>query len=125
MEELRNLVQYYEIFNEPLEILAVSLSARKNLCINPDVNQHRLGKIVDGQCLKLTASFVRAKRQSDPSIPCCEYFEVEKKCHILFDLVEKFFHEKSRYSMKTGNFFFVFSLKKKKKTFFEFFLLFD
>lgn len=40
------------------------------------VSSNRMGKIVDGKCLSLTASFVRAKRQADPSIPSCEFYEV-------------------------------------------------
>lgn len=83
MEELRNLLQYYEMFNENLDLLAVSLSARKNLCIHPEVSQNRFGKVVDGHCLNLTASFVRAKRLSDPSTPCCDYFEVNNVIKIL------------------------------------------
>ena len=33
------------------------------------------GTSVDGACQRLTASFQRAKRELDPSLPACEFFE--------------------------------------------------
>ncbi|KAK6024979.1 DNA repair helicase [Ostertagia ostertagi] len=36
---------------------------------------YRIGSLVDGGCQRLTASFVRARRQFDPSIPACSFFE--------------------------------------------------
>lgn len=77
MEELRNLIQYYQaVTGEDPKLLGVALSARKNLCIHPEVSKERIGKVVDGKCLNLTASFVRAKRVNDPDVPCCNFFEV-------------------------------------------------
>ncbi|CDW57263.1 TFIIH basal transcription factor complex [Trichuris trichiura] len=76
VEELKLLCRYYEEeTGESAGILGVALSARKNLCIHPEVSKLRQGKLVDGQCLSLTSSFVRAKRIEDPSVPCCGYFE--------------------------------------------------
>ncbi|EYC02324.1 hypothetical protein Y032_0100g3233 [Ancylostoma ceylanicum] len=76
VEELRALYKYYErqTSNAP-PMVAVAMSARKNLCINDSVWQLRQGSAVDGACQRLTASFVRAKRQLDPSIPSCSFFE--------------------------------------------------
>lgn len=40
------------------------------------------GSLVDGACQKLTASHVRAKRQYDPTIPTCDFFDnLEKMQH--------------------------------------------
>ncbi|KJH48808.1 DNA repair helicase [Dictyocaulus viviparus] len=76
MEELRVLYKFYECHtsNSPA-FTAVAMSARKNLCINDSVWQLRQGSTVDAACQKLTASFVRARRQTDPSIPACSFFE--------------------------------------------------
>ncbi|KRX94010.1 TFIIH basal transcription factor complex helicase XPD subunit, partial [Trichinella pseudospiralis] len=76
VEELRHLCDIYEKeTGESLNIVGLAMSARKNMCIHPEVSKLRLGKIVDGHCLSLTSSFVRAKRLDDPSVPCCNYFE--------------------------------------------------
>lgn len=40
MEELKRLVRYYrEEVGESVELLGLALSARKNLCIHPEVGQ--------------------------------------------------------------------------------------
>ncbi|VDM59396.1 unnamed protein product [Angiostrongylus costaricensis] len=76
MEELRSLYKFYECHNSNgPSFTAVAMSARKNLCINDSVWQLRQGFSVDGACQRLTASFVRARRQVDPSIPACSFFE--------------------------------------------------
>lgn len=36
----------------------------------------RFGKEVDGKCHSLTASYIRAQRNSDSSVPVCRFFEV-------------------------------------------------
>ncbi|KAJ3349991.1 hypothetical protein GGF32_005162 [Allomyces javanicus] len=41
--------------------LALGLSSRKNLCVNPEVVKEKWGKAVDAKCRSLTASWVRAK----------------------------------------------------------------
>lgn len=56
-------------------MLALALSARKNLCINDSVAVLRQGTAVDGACQRLTASFVRAKRKLNSSLPFCEFYE--------------------------------------------------
>lgn len=76
VEELRNLFRYYDCMNNsPPPFLAVALSARKNLCVNPSVSYLRQGAAVDGACQRLTASFMRAKRQMQPDLPSCQFFE--------------------------------------------------
>ncbi|WKX99575.1 hypothetical protein Q1695_014449 [Nippostrongylus brasiliensis] len=76
MEELRSLYRFYETQTSSAPpFVAVSMSARKNLCVNDSVWQLRQGSAVDGACQRLTASFVRARRQIDPSLPCCSFFE--------------------------------------------------
>lgn len=35
------------------------------------------GKAIDGKCHTLTASFVRDRHKSDPSVPVCDLFEVK------------------------------------------------
>uniref|UniRef100_A0A8C5QHE9 General transcription and DNA repair factor IIH helicase subunit XPD n=1 Tax=Leptobrachium leishanense TaxID=445787 RepID=A0A8C5QHE9_9ANUR len=76
VEELRKLIEYTQAqTGEKLNFLALALSSRRNLCINPEVSALRFGKEVDGRCHSLTASFVRAQRQRDPSIPYCRFYE--------------------------------------------------
>ncbi|KAK4273124.1 hypothetical protein QN277_021585 [Acacia crassicarpa] len=57
------------------KILAVGLSSRKNLCINPRVLAAENRDSVDAGCRKLTASWVRAVAAENPRIPTCEFFE--------------------------------------------------
>ncbi|XGW18812.1 hypothetical protein V3C99_002981, partial [Haemonchus contortus] len=76
MEELRALYKFYERQTSSApQFVAVAMSARKNLCINESVASLRQGLLVDGGCQRLTASFVRARRQFDSSIPACSFFE--------------------------------------------------
>ncbi|XP_053908935.1 general transcription and DNA repair factor IIH helicase subunit XPD [Cuculus canorus] len=76
VEELRKLLDFYEKeLGEKIPFLGLALSSRKNLCIHPEVSSLRFGKEVDGRCLSLTASYVRAQRQHDPSIPGCRFYE--------------------------------------------------
>lgn len=59
LEELRNLLKYYELeYGEPLNFTGLSLSSRKNLCINPEVYPLRDGKAVDGKCQSLTVRHI-------------------------------------------------------------------
>ncbi|XP_053545723.1 general transcription and DNA repair factor IIH helicase subunit XPD [Bombina bombina] len=77
VEELRKLIEYTQSqTGETLNFLALALSSRRNLCINPEVSALRFGKEIDGRCHSLTASFVRTKRQADPTVQCCRYYEV-------------------------------------------------
>nr|XP_056702172.1 general transcription and DNA repair factor IIH helicase subunit XPD isoform X3 [Euleptes europaea] len=76
IEELRKLLDFHERqMGEKLPFLALALSSRKNLCIHPEVSAFRFGKEVDGKCFSLTASYVRAQRQQDASVPSCRFFE--------------------------------------------------
>ncbi|KAF5910440.1 hypothetical protein HPG69_018214 [Diceros bicornis minor] len=76
IEELRKLLNFYEKQEgEKLQFLGLALSSRKNLCIHPEVTPLRFGKDVDGKCHSLTASYVRAQYQQDPSLPHCRFYE--------------------------------------------------
>ncbi|XP_015121739.1 general transcription and DNA repair factor IIH helicase subunit XPD isoform X2 [Diachasma alloeum] len=76
LEELKRLMDYYEkeTKNKP-NMVGVVLSSRKNMCIHPEVSKEREGKIVDGRCHSLTASYVRARHNYDDTTPICSYFE--------------------------------------------------
>ncbi|KAL6217389.1 hypothetical protein ACLB2K_010606 [Fragaria x ananassa] len=56
-------------------ILAIGLSSRKNLCVNPTVLAAENRDSVDAACRKLTASWVRAAAVVNPNVPSCEFFE--------------------------------------------------
>ena len=75
--ELKRLIDYYKIeTNQPdLKFLGLSLSSRKNLCINSEVNKSHIGKDVDAKCMSMTASFVREKAKSDKNIKLCNFYE--------------------------------------------------
>uniref|UniRef100_A0A8C6TT74 DNA 5'-3' helicase n=1 Tax=Neogobius melanostomus TaxID=47308 RepID=A0A8C6TT74_9GOBI len=76
VEELRKLMQFYtKETGETNNFLALALSSRKNLCIHPEVSSLRFGKEVDGKCHSMTASYIRAQRHSNPSLPTCRFYE--------------------------------------------------
>ncbi|XP_046567122.1 LOW QUALITY PROTEIN: general transcription and DNA repair factor IIH helicase subunit XPD-like [Haliotis rubra] len=76
VEELRNLMKYYEKESgEVPNLLGLALSSRKNLCVHPEVGRERDGKVVDGRCHNLTASFVRTRHKTDPTVPVCDFYE--------------------------------------------------
>lgn len=82
VEELRNLFEYYESRSEEKQkpqMVGLAMSARKNLCIHPYASQGRTGKVVDGRCVAMTASFVRARRAlgADASAggDACSFYE--------------------------------------------------
>ncbi|KAA3475002.1 DNA repair helicase UVH6 [Gossypium australe] len=56
-------------------ILAIGLSSRKNLCVNPTVLAAENRDSVDAGCRKLTASWVRAMAAENPNVPTCQFFE--------------------------------------------------
>ncbi|KAK8565403.1 hypothetical protein V6N13_020515 [Hibiscus sabdariffa] len=56
-------------------ILAIGLSSRKNLCVNPTVLASENRDSVDAGCRKLTASWVRAMAAENPNVPTCQFFE--------------------------------------------------
>nr|QZX63210.1 DNA excision repair protein ERCC-2 [Halisarca dujardinii] len=76
MEEMKILVEYYtkEDGVQP-KFLGLILSARKNLCIHPELKGERDGKLVDAKCHSMTTSFMRQKHEVDPSVPLCSLYE--------------------------------------------------
>ncbi|GMJ01133.1 ULTRAVIOLET HYPERSENSITIVE 6, ARABIDOPSIS THALIANA XERODERMA PIGMENTOSUM GROUP D [Hibiscus trionum] len=60
-------------------ILAIGLSSRKNLCVNPTVVAAENRDSVDAGCRKLTASWVRAMAAENPDVDTCEFFENYEK----------------------------------------------
>ncbi|KAI3423222.1 General transcription and DNA repair factor IIH helicase subunit XPD [Psidium guajava] len=76
LAELKKLHDYQVKHLGPAaRILAVGLSSRKNLCVNPRVLSADNRDSVDAGCRKLTASWVRALAERNPSVPTCEFFE--------------------------------------------------
>jgi DNA excision repair protein ERCC-2 len=75
--ELKRLVEFYKKqTNQPdLKFIGLSLSSRKNLCINTDVNKSHQNKEVDAKCMSMTASFVREKAKKDKAIKTCNFYE--------------------------------------------------
>ncbi|KAJ0406633.1 hypothetical protein ATCC90586_006133 [Pythium insidiosum] len=92
--ELKQLVAYRaKYYGEAASRLtAVCLSSRRNMCVHPRVMAHADGEAVDGQCRRMTASWVRARAKgvvgSSPSpaeaasespapqdVELCSYFE--------------------------------------------------
>ncbi len=68
-------------------LVAIGLSARKNLCIHPNVSIEYDGAKVDSMCRSMTASWVRenAAEYPDPreaGIELCDYFEEFEKSGI-------------------------------------------
>ncbi|XP_046751476.1 general transcription and DNA repair factor IIH helicase subunit XPD isoform X1 [Diprion similis] len=76
IEELKNLIEYYEKEDglKP-KIVGLVLSSRKNMCIHPEISREREGKIVDGRCHSLTASYIRERHNYDESTPVCSFYE--------------------------------------------------
>jgi DNA excision repair protein ERCC-2 len=62
-----------------LKFLAVGLSARKNLCIHPDIRGTKEKDRVDAECRKRTADWVINLRESGNSNEICDYFDNFKK----------------------------------------------
>jgi DNA excision repair protein ERCC-2 len=50
-----------ELGDDAPKFLGLALSARRNLCIHPQVSQHTQGVVVDSKCRGLTSSWVRAE----------------------------------------------------------------
>eukprot|EP00053_Salpingoeca_punica_P015640 m.144471 g.144471 ORF g.144471 m.144471 type:complete len:764 (-) comp16769_c0_seq4:286-2577(-) len=73
VEEMRRLVAYIEQQrgDGPLKFLGLALSARKNMCIHPDVAGERDGKTVDAKCRTLTASYIRSRNDGHSN---CDFF---------------------------------------------------
>lgn len=76
IEELKKLMAYYEKERgQAPKMVGLVLSSRKNMCIHPQVSKERDGKIVDGRCHSLTASYVRERHNYDDSVPICSFYE--------------------------------------------------
>ncbi|OWK49697.1 TFIIH basal transcription factor complex helicase XPD subunit [Lonchura striata] len=74
VEELRKLLEGYEReLGQPLPLLALALSSRKNLCLHPQVSALRSGREVDSRCLALTASYLR--ESPGTARPGCSFFQ--------------------------------------------------
>ena len=96
LEECRTLQNYIgsRVGKETAQMLALGLSSRKNMCVNPAVAEEGSRENVDGRCRRLTASWIREKRMErqargggDAAMvdadegdagggpDCCEFFE--------------------------------------------------
>ena len=80
IDELKRVIEYRkEALGGPGappgagDVLAVCLSSRRNMCIHPDVSSEK--EAVDAGCRAMTASWVRAKAESDPEVKTCDFFE--------------------------------------------------
>uniref|UniRef100_A0A1D1YM86 DNA 5'-3' helicase n=1 Tax=Anthurium amnicola TaxID=1678845 RepID=A0A1D1YM86_9ARAE len=74
LAELRLL---YSHLPPSTRLLALGLSSRKNLCVNPAVVSASSRDSVDSACRRLTASWVRALAADSPpgAVPACPFFE--------------------------------------------------
>lgn len=74
LAELRFL---YDFLPSGTRLLALGLSSRKNLCVNPSVVSASSRDSVDSSCRRLTASWVRARAAEAPpgTVPSCSFFE--------------------------------------------------
>ncbi|KAL8136693.1 hypothetical protein V2J09_002694 [Rumex salicifolius] len=76
LAELKGLHDYQvSHLGASARILALGLSSRKNLCINPSVISAESRDSVDAACRKRTASWVRSLAAANPEIPSCSFFE--------------------------------------------------
>eukprot|EP00884_Botryococcus_braunii_P019385 jgi/Botrbrau1/612/Bobra.0161s0008.1 len=80
LAELKELIEYRAKYflaagQSPPPILAMGLSSRKNLCINPDVEDEGSRESVDAKCRQRTASWVRERAGQDPSAGLCDWYE--------------------------------------------------
>ncbi|CAN4113655.1 unnamed protein product [Withania somnifera] len=76
LAELKLLYNYQlQQFGPGARILAIGLSSRKNLCVNPSVVSAENWDSVDAGSRKLTASWVRAMAVENPNVPTCSFFE--------------------------------------------------
>jgi len=76
--ELKNLLAYREReLGRPDNLTALGLTSRRNLCVHEEVSKHKTGKTVDAECRKLTASWVRDRKEKNPGedIELCSFFE--------------------------------------------------
>ncbi|TXT12554.1 uncharacterized protein COLE_02964 [Cutaneotrichosporon oleaginosum] len=77
LAELKRLMEYREEqgANER-EFRGLGLTSRKNLCLNPEVNKQKKGKVVDSMCRDLTSSYACERGRAEPgSVPLCSWHE--------------------------------------------------
>ncbi|ESQ36609.1 hypothetical protein EUTSA_v10006888mg [Eutrema salsugineum] len=80
LAELKLLHEYQvRHLGSQAKILAIGLSSRKNLCVNPKVLAAENRDSVDAACRKRTASWVRALSAENPNVELCDYFENYEK----------------------------------------------
>jgi DNA excision repair protein ERCC-2 len=75
--ELQELIEYRKRYfqdNKEPKIVAVGLSSRKNLCVHPTVSEEGSRESTDAKCMKLTAPWVRERKDQD-GVETCAYFE--------------------------------------------------
>ncbi|XP_071716264.1 general transcription and DNA repair factor IIH helicase subunit XPD isoform X2 [Rutidosis leptorrhynchoides] len=76
LAELKMLHKYQvDCIGPSAKMLALGLSSRKNLCVNPEVVSAENRDSVDAGCRKLTASWVRALAIENPNVKTCDFFE--------------------------------------------------
>nr|WCZ58534.1 general transcription and DNA repair factor IIH helicase subunit [Andalucia godoyi] len=77
LEELKRLIEFRKTMlgDAFKDVLAIGLSARKNMCCHPTVSEMWEGAQVDAGCRSLTASWVRERAKTDPAVPSCPFFE--------------------------------------------------
>mmetsp|Transcript_122306 Transcript_122306/g.212225 ORF Transcript_122306/g.212225 Transcript_122306/m.212225 type:complete len:842 (+) Transcript_122306:93-2618(+) len=61
------------------QILAVGLSARRNMCVHEDVSKEGDRERVDEMCRQRTAPWVREKSQKDKNVALCTHYEKFEK----------------------------------------------
>ena len=77
IEELKRVCTYRAtvLGDKKRDVLAVCLSARRNMCIHADVAEEADKEKVDAACRGMTASWVRTKAETDKSVRTCDFFE--------------------------------------------------
>lgn len=58
-----------------VKFLGVGLSARRNLCIHPEIQGIKDNYKVDAECRKRTADWVRADRARGQEVELCSFYE--------------------------------------------------
>ena len=85
IEELRKLHNYWEkelsvksaSGDSKDNFLGLCLTSRRNLCIHKDVSKEKDGRMIDGRCFSMTASYKRDKFGRNPKSPdLCSFFEM-------------------------------------------------
>ncbi|KAI9910464.1 hypothetical protein PsorP6_011078 [Peronosclerospora sorghi] len=83
IEEMKKLVAHrIQYYGEKANVTAVCLSSRRNMCVHPRVMAHADAEDVDGQCRRMTASWVRARAANaktsngeEPPVETCSFYE--------------------------------------------------